>query len=487
MVSKLKDNVKSLEEIGLQEKAANKTRREKVRKTHKAPVNATNHSEDDHRLSAPHKLANETLHAGLNHTNTTVFEPPDPLLLASRMFGANGKAVEANPNATYETTIGLIILLHLVFIYQWNKRSSRRDVLTSYDKLVNKKQIHSAVVAVVSHPPADSSFLSRERMVSLAIEMGDSNTTETGSVGRLRNKCKSFIECLHPVTYGHLSGLPLLTYNSHLLWSCRALEAICPSSWYYARFLVVLAFISFLLELRFTHNLLQTSRAFVGLNMHPGTPSVSESRRYAKHRTMGTPTMLSAAILLIYYCCFPFVSIPILPFLPVSRRMDVSLSYFMCYTLLTALSWKSHPLTCVLFGILSGFLWVLGVTSFLGEVYWSACIIAGIVIASLLSLRVSHGGWLPWIDYVAWDERGRIRYDETNLDEQSENEGEDEEEADNDINDIESRPLLDRRSDSSRSSGLRGRLPMMDMDDDIEMPARTSSPSRRLQQRRGGR
>ena len=491
MVSKLKDSLKSLEEIGLlvQEKAANKTRGEKVRKAHKATtVNATtNDSEDDHRVSAPHKLANETLHAGLNHTttNTTILEPPDPLLLASRMFG---KSVKANPNATYETTIGLIILLHFVFIYQWNKRKSRRNVLTSYDKLVTKKQIYSALVAVVSHPPADSSFLSRERMVSLAIEMGDSSTDEqTSRVGRLRNKCKSFVECLHPLTYGHLSGLPLLTYNSHLLWSCRALEALCPSSWYYARFLIVLVFISLLLELRFTHNLLQTSRAFIGVSsaMHPaGTPSIRESRRYAKHKTMGTPTMLSAALLLIYYCCFPFVSIPILPFLPVSRRMDVSLSYFLCYTLLTALSWKSHSLTSVLFGILSGFLWVLGMTSFLGEVYWSACIIAGIVVASLLSLRVTQGGgWLPWIDYVAWDDRGRIRYDETNLDELSENEPEEEEEAAD--NDVESRPLLNRRSDSN--SGLRGRLPMMDMDDDIEMPARPSSPSRRLQQRRGGR
>jgi hypothetical protein len=131
--------------------------------------------------------------------------------------------------------------------------------------------------------------------------------------------------------------------------------------------------------------------------------------------------------------------------------------------------------------MLSGFLWTLGITSFLGEVYWSACIIAGIVVASLLSLRVSHGGWLPWIDYVAWDDRGRIRYDETNLDEQYENEEVEEEPE----NDIESRPLLDRRSDSN--SGLRGRLPMMDMDDDIEMPARTSGPSRGLQQRRGGR
>jgi hypothetical protein len=88
---------------------------------------------------------------------------------------------------------------------------------------------------------------------------------------------------------------------------------------------------------------------------------------------------------------------------------------------------------------------------------------------------------LPWIDYVAWDDRGRIRYDETNLDEQYENEEVEEEPE----NDIESRPLLDRRSDSN--SGLRGRLPMMDMDDDIEMPARTSGPSRGLQQRRGGR
>jgi len=486
MASILKDHRNALNDIGrkAQEKAGNSTKREKERKTrNKAALNATDVNEDDYRLSAAHKnltMTNETFLVGLNHTNMTVFDPPDPMLLASRMFRSDGKSVEPNPNATYGTTIGLIILLHLVFLYQWNTRKSRRDVLTSYHQLVNKKQIHRSVVALVSHPPADASFLSRERLVSLAIEMGDSPSTENGRLGRLRNKCKSFVECLHPLTYGHLSGLPLLTYNSHLLWSCRALEALCPSSWHYARVLVVLALVSYLLELRLTHNLLQTSQTVIGLSLNPTTSSVSDSHRIVKHRTMGTPTMLTAALLLIYYFCFPFVAMPILPFLPVSRRMDVGLSFFMCYTLLTALSWKSHPVTCVICGMCSGFLWVLGITDFLAEAYWGACMIAWIVLASLLSLRVTLAAWLPWIDFVAWDARGRIQYDEPNLDEQQENEEAEEDQPPED--DIESRQLLSRRSDSS---GLRGRVPMMDMDDEIEMPSRTT-PSRRLQQRRSG-
>jgi hypothetical protein len=486
MSNLLKDRKAALEKVGrkAQEKAAAngtkvETKKRKKRKT--SSVNATSdneHNDLDEALSQKNILStNETLLVGMNHTNVTAFNPPDPLLVASRMFGSDGSksSIEPNLNATYGTTIGFILILHLVFAYQWNKRKSRREVLTSYHQLVTKKQIHRSVVALVSHPPADASFLSRERLVSLAIEMGDSNhTTEYGRLGRLRNKLKSFVSALHPLTYGHLSGLPLLAYNSHLLWSCRALEALCPSSWYYARFLIALALVSYLLELRLSYNLLQTSRELGGL---PGFPS--HSRRTIKHRTMGTPTMVTAGVLLIYHVCFPFVSLPILPFLPVSRRMDVTLSYIMCFTLLTALSWKSHPVTCILCGISSGFLWVFGVTSFLGEPYWGSCMICWIVLASLLTLRVKFAGWLPWIDYVAWDDRGRIRYEEPNLGEEQETEGEEEEQPPED--DIESRPLLTRRSESS---GLRGRVPLMDMDDDIEMPR--SSPSRGLQQRRGG-
>jgi hypothetical protein len=48
--------------------------------------------------------------------------------------------------------------------------------------------------------------------------------------------------------------------------------------------------------------------------------------------------------------------------------------------------------------------------------------------------------------------------------------------------DVESRPFLTRRTESL---GLRGRVPMMDMDDDVEMP-RTSETQRGLSQRRSG-
>lgn len=479
----------------LEKKAANATKVEKKKKKRKtSTLNITNHvaneEEKEHHDSLPHKnlnlSSNETLVAGLNTTeiNMTAFDPPDPMLAASRMFRSSNKPID--PNATYRTTIGFIILLHLVFLYQWNKRKSRRTVLTSYHELVQKKQIHRSIVALVSHPPADSSFLSREGLVSLAIEMGDSQNNSS-RFGRLRNKCKVFVEALHPLTYGHLSGLPLLAYNSHLLWSCRALEALCDSSWHYARFLLALALVSFLLELRLTYNLLQASREFVdALNLTTTTTTsvASNSHRVVKHRTMGTPTMLTAALLVVYHACFPFVSMPILPFLPVARRMDVTLSYCMCFTLLTALSWKSHAVSPVICGVCSGFLWALGITSFLGESYWSNCMIFWLVVASVLSLRSKAvaAKWLPWIDYVAWDERGRIRHEEPNLGDEIQEETEDEEDDIPPQDDVESRPLLTRRSDSS---GLRGRVPMMDMDDDIEMPARPS-PSRGLQQRRSG-
>ena len=481
-LNRLKETVDALNELAVSNASSITKDLELARRS----VELRKESNAIHDVYRPAKASNisfDTL-VGLNDTNITsyTYDAPDPMLFASRLF-PNGR-VQPDPNATYITTIGLIVLLHIVFLFQWNARKTRRDVLTTYHQLVQKKQFHRSIIAVISHPPADP-LTFRERS-TLAIDMGDSSQYG-GRPGRLRNCCKSFVEFLHPVSFGHLSGLPLLIYNSHLLWSCRALEALCPTSWFYARLLVGLTIVALLCELRITDNLLLTTRAVAGMRI--GFSGVTaplqggEQRRMLLHRTMGTPTMLTAALLLVYNFCFPYVAIPILPFLPVSRRVHVTLSYFTCFILLMALSWKSHPVTSVMCGTFSGFMWLIGLTSFLGDFYWGAVMVAWLTVGCLLSLRGTPqlAGWVPCIDYVAWDARGRIRVDGLTMGPQQERE-EAEDEAIPVEEDIETRPFLTRRTESL---GLRGRVPMMDMDDDVEMP-RTSETSRGLSQRRSG-
>lgn len=488
-LDRFKESANALNEMAAA-RASNTTRdMELIRRSGDARKESTWNSTHDSYQLHMNKTSPELL-IGLNDTVTNItlhtYDAPDPMSFASRLFH-NGR-VEPDPDATYGTTIGLIVLLHVVFLFQWNKRKTRRNVLATYHQLVRRKQFHRSIIAVLSHPPADP-LTFRERS-TLVIDMGDSSQYG-GRPGRLRNCCKSLVEFLQPVSFGHLSGLPLLTYNSHLLWSCRALEALCPSPYYYARFLVALTVVAFSCELRITYNLLQTTRAVMEMRIGLGGISApmqgDTQRRTLLHRTMGTPTVLTAALLLVYNFCFPYVAIPILPFLPVSRRVHVSLSYFACFTLLLALSWKSHPITSVMCGTFSGFLWVTGISSFLGEVYWGTVMIVWLAFACLLSLRGTPqlAALVPCIDYVAWNAQGRIQFDGLTVGpEQEHDDGQDEAVPIED--DIESRPLLTRRTESL---GLRGRVPMMDMDDDIEMPTRASEATttpRGLSQRRSG-
>jgi hypothetical protein len=138
-------------------------------------------------------------------------------------------------------------------------------------------------------------------------------------------------------------------------------------------------------------------------------------------------------------------------------------------------------------GTFSGFLWVTGISSFLGEVYWGTVMIVWLAFACLLSLRGTPqlAALVPCIDYIAWNAQGRIQSDGLTVGLEQENE-EGQDEAAPIEDDIESRPLLTRRTESL---GLRGRVPMMDMDDDIEMPTRASEATttpRGLSHRRSG-
>ena len=154
----------------------------------------------------------------------------------------------------YGTTLWLIIILHIIYFYQWNKRYSKQDVCTNYEQLVEKKQYYRAVVAVFSHPPVngergvirhhsnDNSNITNETSSTSVIYNGNADATvATTGISRFI-PCLTFIHrfiqsvrrikqqyvdlLLRPLLSGSLSGLPLLAFCSHILWQCRALEEL---------------------------------------------------------------------------------------------------------------------------------------------------------------------------------------------------------------------------------------------------------------------
>ena len=155
----------------------------------------------------------------------------------------------------YGTTLWLIIILHIIYFYQWNKRYSKQDVCTNYEQLVEKKQYYRAVVAVFSHPPVngergganvtrhDSNDNSTNETSSTSVNYNgnaDATVATTGisrfipcltfihrfiqSVRRIKQQYVDLL--LRPLLSGSLSGLPLLAFCSHILWQCRALEEL---------------------------------------------------------------------------------------------------------------------------------------------------------------------------------------------------------------------------------------------------------------------
>jgi hypothetical protein len=154
----------------------------------------------------------------------------------------------------YGTTLWLIIILHIIHFYQWNKRYSKQDVCTNYEQLVEKKQYYRAVVAVFSHPPVngergvirhhsnDNSNITNETSSTSVNYNGNADATvATTGISRFI-PCLTFIHrfiqsvrrikqqyvdlLLRPLLSGSLSGLPLLAFCSHILWQCRALEEL---------------------------------------------------------------------------------------------------------------------------------------------------------------------------------------------------------------------------------------------------------------------
>jgi hypothetical protein len=352
-------------------------------------------------------------------------------------------------HSNYPTTFFLIVVVHLLFLYQWNARRSRKQVLASYRMLVQKKQFHRIWLALLSHPPKHGgrSRSSPQHQYSptntqSSIAMGDAdanvhnsnNSSNNNSSSNNSNTSSSDIQLfcsnvmeriqykvgplLEPLLRGHASGLPLLLYNSHILWSCRALERnYQDDSWHYGRLLIVLAVLAVAIELFMSNRLLQSpvmSRApprFQSIQPDPTADAIQRIRKKLLHRTVGTLTVVSTAILLIFRSEFRHVPLQILPFFPNPFFLnDPSWTCTICIVVLLWLSRGSHSGFGVLSGSVVGMIWSTGLLSFLAEEHWGSGLLVWLMLLSLLSLKADPqwAAWVPCIDHIAWDRNGRL-------------------------------------------------------------------------------
>jgi hypothetical protein len=467
---------------------------------------------DSHGSSVTRRKSNSNSNSTSRSTHRIMVATPHNNQTLASSFSLQVEPIKSLHNQSTSTpvTIALLVVIHLLFFYQWNARTKRRDILVSYRTLVEKKHYHKAVLAFLSHPPTkprqnqNTNTNSSPTSPSLSLSL-----TENSSRGRrcfllardwIRFRSSS-------LTNGrHLSGLPLLFYNAHILWSCRALEMESETPWGYARLLLGITMVGVAAELYLTHYLLQvleyrnhatSTPIMIAMTSRRRRRSRQQSTLLAQHhdqivthRTMGSLTLTTCALLLVFRYRFPDAALQVLPFL--SSRVflldDPGLSYLFSTMILTGLSFGTHPVAGVLCGTFSGWLWGVGMTSFFQEGYWASGLMFMYAFLCLLSLKVSGSRWIPCIDSVGWDSRGNILEESVPLEFQNpehdgrggpDGESDDDDDGDDDDStshsledqdatahdDLEMGLLTGRRTHSNDS--LHHRLPVMnDMDDD---------------------
>ena len=351
------------------------------------------------------------------------------------------------------TTTAVIILWHVLFLYQWNKRKRRKRLNVDYRTLVQKKRYYRLWIALCSHPaskgggmfgrpgrqqqqtPHSLPTTSFEQLhSSRTIEMGHADSADSSSsrynwtalwiqrfasnpiLIRLGDMSKYLLWLCFQ---GDLSGLPLLIYNSHILWSCRAIEENYNSSqmhWNYTRILICWGVLSFGMELLLSHVLLRrilTLTTGLVTQLPPENSTLMQTiRPKILQRSMASPATISATVLLVFHIRYPYVPVPILPFVNNLFFLDEAptVCYILCVTILTLLSQHCHTVLGVVFGGIVGLCWSMGVIDFLQEPHWNIVFVLGCLILTLLSLRANkyYGKWFPCVEHVSWDEQGRF-------------------------------------------------------------------------------
>mmetsp|Transcript_26942 Transcript_26942/g.59865 ORF Transcript_26942/g.59865 Transcript_26942/m.59865 type:complete len:494 (+) Transcript_26942:61-1542(+) len=350
---------------------------------------------------------------------------------------------------SYPTTLLLILTLHVVFFRQWNTRTKRSDVAATYRQVARQKRFHRLIGAFLSSPAPDYSHTttmntgmpSSDRpdvsatgrstdTFSTSISMGSDDYENERRAPHQMQLLPRFVHCiravvwpavqsyLQPFTTGHLTGLPCLFFTSHMMWQCRALEELYSygaSPFGYLRVLVGLTVTSVLLEIAVIRRVLvltEDSTATISTDA-TGRSSSSTFHHRLLDREVCTVVSTASSIMVVFSGHFPNVPLDVFPFFRGGGE-------WMCTAVLLIVSSRVHAVTGVFCGMLSGTLWMAGVTSWLSSSYWGGCMLATIGFSCILSLkagdstlsvpgtRASPGRpraelLLPFIDYVSWD------------------------------------------------------------------------------------
>jgi hypothetical protein len=202
----------------------------------------------------------------------------------------------------FPTTSFCIIVLLSVYLYQHWKRKQRQQqgnhsehpTWTTYRCIMHEKQYYRLWIAILSHPQQSTAVEfrggSRSGRSALPTNQSDTNLTPQETVtgatlptwvvwmSNLAEDVGFPLTMIRASQYwiidngDLLSSLPLLIYNTHILWACRVLE-IAPlltmesnhddtdaqirfQSYHYARMLLVLAIVGTLCELLLLRGLL---------------------------------------------------------------------------------------------------------------------------------------------------------------------------------------------------------------------------------------
>lgn len=380
------------------------------------------------------------------------------------------------------TTAALLWAIHMIYYLQWFRRKRKRNhqyhrPKASYNRLLEQKKFHlvwTTTLSVLLPAPrksernatttdregtTDRSTTAGEEVPPaqhLSIPMGNAGIAEEEEMRRrvasmsLRERwtdrlvshrvIRSLLQRLdgarhHPILRrlgstvdqsvlqpcGGLAMVLRLCYHTHLLWSCRALEASAASSWAYLCCLTTLVFGGLAAELYFEHAFLTqyTSSSSSSIGFPDDNDNDAFVRRFLRkeirHRRLIALSLssLTAMVVTLFRQEFPYVSIPILPFLPGYGSGPV-LSHFLCLLLLGLVSSRHYRHVYVEIWWGCGVGWCGGALLSSMSSYWGTPIVAlGLVLLPLLSLRVrqtssSSPWWLGWIEHVGWNRRGKL-------------------------------------------------------------------------------
>jgi len=265
----------------------------------------------------------------------------------------------------------------------------------------------------------------------------------------------------------------------------------------YLRVLVALALTTTLLELSLLKSILKRVGQSLTINGRTTTEILSQ---YAMCSIAG----LTTAILGVYDSHFPYTPPSILPFAHNISSFSGGFSLILSILILGMLTYRIHPVTSIMSGLLSGSLWSLGVTNFLATRYWGNICILSLILAVLLSLKAQPTYQymmemiIPCISYVSWDRDGNIPNGISSGQTSSRRNTDNEDEENNDLergSTNERYPLLSSSHSSLNgddSTVIRGRLPVMNAmesgdDSDVEESMPTSaSRLGNLSRRAGG-